>query len=420
MRVLLIGFGSRGDVQPVVALGKGLQQAGYEVTIGAGLNFQSWVESMGLDFEPFHINMEVYTQSDIGKEWIEGSSRNPYREMQNMKLLAESVAEQVTDDLLQMTQHTDVLISSLLTIDPIAALSKVQNKRHIIGLLSPLAPTRSGSAGMQAILPRSESILNRWWGYFIESMLFTMMKGPANSLRSRIKLSPATRAEYLRTVNHTPTLLGVSPLVTPPPADWDKHIYVTGYWFLNGSTDWQPSSALQAFLAGGEAPVYIGFGSMSNRDPQGTTQLMIDSLQKTGQRGIIHSGWAGLHADNLPSTMFLLDYAPHDWLFPQMKAIVHHGGAGTTAAALRAGIPNTIVAHIGDQPYWGRRVYELGAGAPPLRRHELTVHRLTTLIQKMVSDPIMQKRAAELGQCIRSENGVLNAVQSVNQILGTF
>jgi sterol 3beta-glucosyltransferase len=245
-----------------------------------------------------------------------------------------------------------------------------------------------------------------------------VLRSPSDEVRSRLKLPRATRGEFLRAWNRTPTLLGVSPLITPPPPDWGDHIHVTGYWFLDAPADWQPSSALRAFLDAGAPPVYIGFGSMSSRNPQATTQMMIEALKTTGQRGIIHSGWAGLHAEDLPPNIFLLDYAPHDWLFPRMAAVVHHGGAGTTAAGLRAGIPGMVVSHIGDQPYWGRRLHELGVGAAPLKRHELTADKLADAIRTMTSDRAMQSRAAALGERIRTEDGIGNAVKALRKILG--
>lgn len=419
MRILLIGFGSRGDVQPLVALGKGLKSAGYDVAIAAAMNFQPWVESEGLGFEPFHLNMEAWMQSDLGKEWLGTSSSNPRRELQLMKQMAEQAAEPVTDDLLRIAETADVFVNGLMTIDPVAMIAEKYNKRHILGLLAPLAPTSSGVAGMNSLLPKANSFINKWWGYFIESMLFTVMEVPGNSLRKRLHLPPATRSHFMRSANQTPTLLGVSPLVTPPPNDWNAQSYVTGYWFLNGADNWQPSAALKAFLEAGEAPVYIGFGSMSTGDPEGTTKLMIEALQKSGQRGVIHSGWAGLRTADLPADIFMLDYAPHDWLFPKMKAVVHHGGAGTTSAALRAGVPNAVVAHMGDQPYWGRRVHELGVGAPLTRRHELTAQGLADTIKLMTGSETMQKQAQSLGKQIGSEDGVGNAVRAIGKILGT-
>ena len=417
MRILLSGFGSRGDVQPFLALGKGLQRAGYEVAVAAGVNFESWIKDEGLGFEPVHVDIESFMQTDAGKDWLGDSSHNPRREVQNMKRMTDMIAGQVADDILRITDSADVFISGLLTVEALSAMSQAYGKHHFQGLLSPFAPTRSGAAGLQALLPRSHSLINRWWGYAIELMMFEVLRSPSDEVRARLHLPRVTRRDFVQSWNQTPTLIGVSPLVTPPPTDWGKHIHVTGYWFLDAPADWQPSPALQTFLDAGAPPVYIGFGSMSNRDPQGTTQIMIEALQRTGQRGIIHTGGAGLHAEDMPPDIFLLDYAPHDWLFPRMAAVVHHGGAGTTGAALRAGVPSAVVAHIGDQWYWGRRVHELGVGAAPLRRHDLTADRLTGTIRAFIRDSTIQVKAASLGERIRAEDGVGNAVRAVEQLL---
>jgi UDP:flavonoid glycosyltransferase YjiC (YdhE family) len=417
MRILMIAFGSRGDVQPLLALGKGLQQEGHTVTLAAGTNNQRWIEGEGLRFTPFHVDVEAYMQTDIGKEWLGNSSSNPMVELQNMKRMTDGLAPQVAADVIAMAQDADLYISGLLTVEPMAALAKAYGKKHIVGTLSPYTPTRSGSAGMQALLPRSDSPLNYVWGYFILSMLHNVMKGPSQYVHNALHLPPVTRSDFLNAWNRTPTLIGVSPSVVPPPTDWGSHIRTTGYWFHPAPADWQPSPALQTFLDAGEPPIYMGFGSMSNRHPQRATEMMITALQQTGKRGIIHSGWAGLHAEDQPQNIFLMDYAPHDWLFPRMAAVVHHGGSGTTHTALRAGVPSMVVAHIGDQPFWGRRVMELGVGAAPIRRHDLSAERLVAGIRIMTSDRTMQQQAAALGERIRAENGVSNAVRAVNELI---
>lgn len=417
MRLLLFGMGSRGDVQPLIALGKGLQAAGYEVAVAAGINFRDMIDAAGLDFEAINVDIEAYMQSEIGKTWLNDSSRNPRRELQNMKLMADGIAGTVTDDILRMIERADVLFSGVLTVEAMETVARQQGKPHIVALMAPFAPTRSGAAGLQALFPRGENILNRWWGYAVEAMLYTVLKGPSNEVRHRLNLPESTRGDFMRAWNRTPTIIGASPMVVPPPDDWPDHIHVTGYWHMPVEPDWQPSEALRAFLEAGPAPVYIGFGSMSNRDPQGTTRLMIEALQRAGQRGIIYGGWAGLHSDDLPASVYLLDGAPHSWLFPRCAAVIHHGGAGTTGTALQSGRPSLIVAHIGDQPYWGRRVNELGAGPAPLKRHELNVDNLSEAIHTMVIDQAMQARAAELGARIRSEDGVGEAVRVVQSIL---
>lgn len=416
MRVLLFGFGSRGDVQPFIALGTGLKAAGYDVAVAAGTNFRGLVEGAGLAYESIRVDVERFMQEDIGKEWLSNSSQNPRTELNNMRRMTEAIADDVADDLLGMTTRADVFISGLLTVEALETIARVQHKIHIQGLLAPIAPTAEASACMQALLPRHSNALNRWYGYFIETMLAMVLHKPSAIVRERLGLPAATRGDFLRAWNRSPALVGVSPHIMPPPHDWPAHLFTTGYWFMPPAP-YTPPPALLDFLAAGAPPVYVGFGSMSNRDPQGTMTVILEALKATQQRGVVYSGWAELHAEDLPDSVYLLDGAPHEWLFPRMAAVVHHGGAGTTAAALRAGVPSGVVAHIGDQWYWGRRIHETGVGAPPIRRHAMTSTRLAGMLHTLIADSAIRSRAAQMGECIRAEDGVSNAVVAFRKII---
>jgi len=204
--------------------------------------------------------------------------------------------------------------------------------------------------------------------------------------------------------------------VLPPPADWDERMHVTGYWFLDPVDAWTPPADLLEFLQAGSPPIFIGFGSMSPRNPEAMTQVILQALARTRQRAIILSGWGGLRAANVPDTVFTLDSIPFSWLFPRVAAVVHHGGAGTTAAGLRAGVPSIIVPFFADQPFWGQRVMDLGVGPAPIPRKELTAERLAQAIQMAVTDQPLRERAADLGTRIRAEDGIARAVELVKQI----
>ncbi len=162
-------------------------------------------------------------------------------------------------------------------------------------------------------------------------------------------------------------------------------------------------------------PVYVGFGSMSGENPAQFTQVVLEALKLTGQRGVLLTGWGGISQTDLPDQVFLLDSAPHDWLFPQMAAIVHHGGAGTTAAALKAGVPSVVVPFFGDQPFWGDRVHRLGTSPAPVPKSQLTADRLATAIAVAVSDAKMQQQAKAIGAAVRAEDGVKQAVEVVQR-----
>lgn len=410
MRVLLASFGSRGDVQPIIALGKGLQAAGYRVSLGVGQNFEREVVAAGLGFEPFHVDMQRAVNSGVGKQWITEGSRNPRKEMAAVRALAQEHAPQITQDLLRMGAQHDVFLSGLMTLAPLSVLAQQQGKAAMALWLAPFLATRSGTAGAQAPFPHQDVAPNRWFGLLVETLMADMFGAPFQQMRAQLGLPPAKPADFRAAINNTPSLCGFSPRVVPPPPDWNPHHHITGYWHTaTRPSDWTPPQALQTFLDAGTPPVFIGFGSMSSADPARTLQTFLDALAQAGKRGILQSGWAGLSAANLPAHVHLLESAPHDWLFPRMAAVVHHGGAGTTATALRAGVPALVVAHIGDQPYWGRRVFELGVGAPPLRIHQLTAARLAQGIRAM-DDPAMQQRAAAFGAQLAQEDGIAQAV----------
>jgi UDP:flavonoid glycosyltransferase YjiC (YdhE family) len=208
-----------------------------------------------------------------------------------------------------------------------------------------------------------------------------------------------------------------SPAIVPVPDDWGADSHVTGSWFLDEAADFRPPDALSAFLAAGPPPVYVGFGSLPADDARQRTALVIAALQQAEQRGVLATGWGGLAGTDLPHGFYQIEQAPHDCLFPRMAAVVHHGGAGTTAAGLRAGRPSVICPVFGDQPFWGRRVHMLGAGPRPIPRRKLTVAGLAAAVTQAVSDAQMRQRAAALGQAISAERGLENAMDLIETAL---
>jgi UDP:flavonoid glycosyltransferase YjiC (YdhE family) len=214
-----------------------------------------------------------------------------------------------------------------------------------------------------------------------------------------------------------PTLYGYSAIVAPP-ADGQAHRQITGYWFLDRAPRWQPPAELATFLGSGPAPIYIGFGSMMlGRDGDRITALIADALERAGQRGILYRGWGELGRMRLPPTMLAVDSIPHDWLFPQVRAVVHHGGAGVTAQALRAGVPAIGVPFLGDQLYWADRLAELGAGPEPIPRAQLSSARLAQAITNVIHSSSMRERAAEVGLRLKAERGVAGAVALIDSYL---
>jgi UDP:flavonoid glycosyltransferase YjiC (YdhE family) len=190
---------------------------------------------------------------------------------------------------------------------------------------------------------------------------------------------------------------------------------MTGYWYLDTPRDFEPPRELDTFLNSGTPPVYIGYGSMIAGDPKETLELILQALSITKQRGIVESG-GGLLLVGSPDNLLKIGSVPHDWLFPRMAVVVHHGGAGTTATGIRAGVPSVAVPFIYDQPFWGRRLADLGVGTEPIPFRKLSVQRLANAISRAVSDQGMREKAARLGSLIRSEDGVNKAVGALNHI----
>jgi sterol 3beta-glucosyltransferase len=209
------------------------------------------------------------------------------------------------------------------------------------------------------------------------------------------------------------TLYTYSPSVVPVPPDWGREVLVSGYWFLD-APDWQPDDGLRAFLGAGDKPVYVGFGSMPGLDPLELTAIVVEGLSRAGKRGVLASGWGALAGTALPPHVHLIREAPHDRLLPLVSAAIHHGGAGTTAASLRAGVPTTIVPFFGDQPFWARRVAALGVGPASLDRRNMAADAIASALRAM-DDPGMKQRAAALGRAIRGEDGLAAAVGFIEE-----
>lgn len=211
-----------------------------------------------------------------------------------------------------------------------------------------------------------------------------------------------------------------SPALTPKPADWMPEITVSGFYFLNLESNYTPEPELAAFLAAGPPPVYIGFGSIVVDDPDGLTQTIFGAVRKSGVRALVSKGWGGIGGDSagVPDGVFMLGNCPHDWLFRHVSAVVHHGGAGTTAAGIKAGKPTVVVPFFGDQIFWGQMVAKAGAGPAPVPYKKLTADNLAAAIE-FALQPQTQARAGELGARIKEEKGADVGAKSFHQFLNT-
>jgi len=418
MKVSIVAAGSRGDVQPYVALGNGLKEAGHTVHVLASQDFQELITAHGLRFFNMGGSIESVAQSMEGL--LEGG--NFIKILSTMGPVAQRLVSEAAASGLIACEGSNLIIAGLGGLFVGLALSEKLDIPFVPAYLYPFTPTRDFptvlSPSPQMRLPSWANRLSHRIGQ--QMMWQTFRAADKKARRQVLGIAPMSfwgPFNSLEQDNRT-ILCGYSKHVIPIPKDWGNTIHVTGYWFLEPSAGWEPPADFVKFLKSGPPPIYIGFGSMVNRKPEETTDLVLQALARTDQRGVLSSGWGGLRKEELPETVFMIGSIPHSWLFPQMAAVVHHGGVGTTAAGLRAGIPALVTPYFGDQLFWGQRVYELGVGPRPIPRKHLSVDCLAESIRCIVSDTAMQEKATRLGELIRVENGIARAVSVIEQYRG--
>ncbi len=418
LRITIVALGSRGDVQPHAALGQGLHEAGHEVRFLASADFRDLIEDHGLEFVDIGGSMEAVAAEM--NDLLEGG--NFLKILSKMGDAAKTMSLAAAENGLVACEGSDVIISGIGGLFVADAIAEKLGIPFVPAFLYPFAPTRQFGG---VLIPVPRSPLTSWANPFshrlTQQMIWQTTRSADKAARERVLgMRPAPFFGPYRGLRKSLTLYGYSPSVIPRPVDWDTSQHVTGYWPLDPHAEWTPPEELARFLESGPAPVYVGFGSMGSKDPGASARLVLEALKRSGQRGLLYSGWGGLSHDDLPESVLMVGSTPHSWLFPRMAAVVHHGGAGTTGAGLAAGVPSIITPVMGDQPWWGRRVHELGVGPKPVMRRQLTVEHLADAIKQAVTDEEMRDRAATLGERIRAEDGVGNAVRIVEEQFRTI
>ena len=424
MRITITTGGSRGDVQPYVALGLGLKDAGHEVLLVAPAAFEDLVLGRGLGFRPIALD-----PLESVRRQLEDRSANLLRFARRSRDIFRQYIEGDLRACLEACRGAEAVVYSSVGFlgHRIAQELGLPKVGAVYGPL--LSPTRYFPSSWAPVLSEElvlcrkdyrslespRRLYNRLSYVFSQQALWQSMRGPVNgALRAEPGLSPypfqGPFGELRR--SREPILHGWSRHVLSHPPEWGDHLQVTGYWFLDRPRGWQPPAGLEDFLDSGPAPVSAGFGSMSGGDPEELTEMVLGALKSAGQRGVLLTGWGGVSNADLPDEVFKIEETPHDWLFPRVAAAVHHGGAGTTAASLRAGVPTVVVPFFADQSFWGARVAGLGVGPSPVPRRKLSAALLAGAIRRAVFDAGMRKRARLLGEKIRAEDGVGRAVET--------
>lgn len=421
MRLVIATAGSRGDVQPYLALGRGLARAGFAVTLATHREFRAMVEAQGLGFHAVEGDPRALLQSDAGQRWLE-SGKNLLAFIRELRRLAEPHVDAMLADYAAAVAEADVVLCGALGI-PAWQAAERRGIPAAMAMLQPLTPTSAFPA--MGTPPRLAlgGWTNRLTHHLAEQLLWQPIRGRVNRWRREAlglpdewRRGPGARMRR----EGVPVLYGFSRHVVPPPRDWPPFVHVTGWWTLEAPAGWAPPAPLARFLADGPPPVYVGFGSMTPRDAQALTRTVLEGVERAGARVVLLRGWGGLGDTGggaLPAWAHVVDEVPHAWLFPRMAAVVHHGGAGTTGAALRSGAPSIVVPLFADQPFWGERVRALGVGPAPIMRTNLTAPRLADALRQALGDAAMRERAARLGALLREEDGVGAAVSVVERLV---
>ena len=403
MRIAVVCNDTRGGIQPYVALALGLRGAGHDVRAVAPTDLAGMFSQVGLPVAPLSGSIEAVLRDSDGAAERGGVA--------SMRLAARELPRIIhgwTRETLEACAGVEVITGGIGGMVIGLSVAERVGARFVEAHLQPIGAPTDAYPGV--LIPRVPRWLGSWGRrlshHLSESALWMSFRGPMATARKNVLgLSGEPNAAIGQ-----PVLYGFSRRVVPLPVVTDRPRFATGYWVLPPPEDWVPPPELEAFLARKGTVVTIGFGSMASRDAEALTQLVLGAARSAGVRAVLVSGWGGLKASNAGDDVFFADSLPHGWLFPRVAAVVHHGGAGTTGTALRAGVPAVVVPFTMDQPFWGSRVEALGAGPKPIPRKRLTEKRLADALRVATGDAEMRTRAAALGAQLRGEDGVAEAV----------
>ena len=402
MRIGIVANDTRGGIEPYAALAHRLKARGHEPRLIAPADFAPLVEGSGVPFA----GLSGSSEQDI-RSASAATQRGP---IVSMRIVAAELGTRIrtwTRETLEAAEGVDALTGGVGGMVVGLGVADKLGVPFIPAHLQPIDAPTSHYPGVLVPWMRPNTL-----GHRLTSMAVWMpfSKPMADARRDVLGLSGRSTA-----ATGQPAIYAISPQVLTVPGERN---HTTGYWFPTDDPTWHPSAALEEFLARGPA-VSIGFGSVSGRDSAKLTATVLEAVRAAGVRAVLLSGWGGLSEVALSDDVIVEKSLPHDWLFPRMSAVVHHGGAGTTAAGLRAGVPNIVAPFTVDQPFWGSRVARLGVGPTPIPQRRLTAPGLGAALGEALRDAAMQKRARELGARIRSEDGIAAAIEIYERALGS-
>lgn len=409
-RIALLTYGSRGDVAPFLALASGLRQRGAAVEVVgpgpyAGLADRHRIPYRALPGDP----------DQLARDFADRAGLNFPLQVLRMSQHVEPIAAEVLKIVLEVGRQADLLVHSFLMTEAGHLAAHRNRIPDVSAQLFPVfAPTGEFAAVAHASLPlgptyrRLTHSLNTFVFRFGGRMMYARLRARHPEL-PRLELWPFEAAD----LPATPLLFGYSPIVLPRPSDWPPWAKVTGYWDLPPPPGWSPPGPLVRFLEDGPPPVYFGLGSMRPARYLEAIEATAEACARLGARAVISSPPEVAQGDGLPGSIHFTGEVPHDWLFPRMRAVIHHGGAGTTGSALRSGVPSMAVPVSADQAFWARRIHALGVGPGPIPLTRWTTGRAARSLDRLLNNPFHWDTARSLSERLAAERGVEIAVELI-------
>jgi sterol 3beta-glucosyltransferase len=402
-RILIVTAGSRGDVAPFTGLGRRLQQAGHQVALAAHDRFADLVRECGL---------ESRALPGDPLELVRARTAAPSPEAARSVFAA--FLDELGEGVLAAAAGSDILLTAFGPA-PLSRLVAEGLGIPSLGVyLAPGVPTREFPPPGWPVARQLSPVDNIAAGRELLARTGSLYADVLRRLRTRLAL-PAATAQAASPPDDWPICHGFSPAVVPRPADWPATVHVTGYWWPARPPRWRPPDQLVDFLQAGSPPVFVGFGSMTPTHER-LHDVVAAAAKRAGVRAVVQSGWAELGP--VGDDILVVGDLPHDWLFPRTAAVVHHAGAGTTGAGLRAGVPAVPVPFLVDQPFWAARLHRLGVAPHPLPLHELTADTLTDALRSCLDRPTYRDRATELARRVRADDGPAVVLSLIAQVEG--
>jgi UDP:flavonoid glycosyltransferase YjiC (YdhE family) len=403
VRIVALTYGTEGDTRPMVALCRGLLDAGHDVTLLAEASGATYARALDVPFVALAGNMAHELRR--AASGLEHSSVDARAVARTLAGIANVNTAEWMRAAIEHARGADVIVCAGLAIYVGLSVGEALGVRVIGAGLQPLMPT---GAFASPFLPplRLPAFLNRASHRFVLGAMWRAFRGAINDARRNVAQQASRKREWTA----YPVLFGMSPTLVPRPPDWNEHVTITGYWFGPRDPGFVPDQELVAFLESGEPPVYVGFGSMLGFDRDRVLASVLGALD--GRRALLHSGWSDFANAALPANVLRIAHVPHDWLFPKTSVVVHHGGAGTTHTVARAGVPSIVLPFAADQFFWAKRLEALDVAPPMLTHRQLDAPRLRARLHAATSMR-MRGRAREVARAVSTETGVANAVERI-------